>query len=372
MLTISISEALQGPAAWGAWGSPEDLAAAEAWQREVSATEWGLDGQSGEAQAAITENLSLGSLPEAWNDANEDQSHWNPWSADASLPIWPQEDFASMQAADATLALATAMASSALQGSTSFADEGVAKSAAPNQAALASPLRVPLPEPLTVARLSENLELGMELEILELPEATEEPQKVVSGPPGLGGCGSPRALALDIPGPIPATAAVVTAAVQAPPGITIRPSEVGGRSCTHVDWKIDDFSGKLQASMGRPVVSPAFDANGLSNLRLMVFPDARDAVKSARSHERKGLYATMVKKGPLYGSLKLKADGLERATVMTFTLLVGSVRAGPTTYDFSEQAVLGLDDFGVDWLQQVDKRSGSLNVGIEIIEVRQK
>jgi len=154
--------------------------------------------------------------------------------------------------------------------------------------------------------------------------------------------------------------------------MSINASEVGGQPCTRVDWKIDDFSGKLQASMGRPVVSPAFTACGLSNLRLMVFPDARDAVKSARSHERKGLYAAMVKKGPLYGSLKLKADGLEHATVMTFSLLVGTVRAGPSTYDFSEQAVQGLDDFGVDWLQQVDKASGALSVSIEIVEVRQK
>jgi hypothetical protein len=154
--------------------------------------------------------------------------------------------------------------------------------------------------------------------------------------------------------------------------MSISRSEVEGRASTRIDWKIDDFSGKLQASMGRPVVSPAFDACGLSNLRLMVFPDARDAVKSARSHERKGLYTAMVKKGPLYGSLKLKADGLERATVMTLSLVVGNIHAGPTNYDFSEQAVQGMDDFGTDWLQQVDKGTGALRVSIEVVEVRRK
>lgn len=102
----------------------------------------------------------------------------------------------------------------------------------------------------------------------------------------------------------------------------------------------------------------------------MVFPDARGTVKNARSHERKGMYARMVKKGPLYGSLKLKADCLECATVVGFNLTLGSVRKGPLTYDFSEQAIHGLEDFGVDWLKQVNSLNGSLRVGIEILKVR--
>lgn len=55
---------------------------------------------------------------------------------------------------------------------------------------------------------------------------------------------------------------------------------------------------------------------------------------------------------------------------MTVNLIVGEVRAGPLVYDFSEQAIHGLDDFGIDWLRQVERFSGSLTVGIEILEVR--
>lgn len=151
------------------------------------------------------------------------------------------------------------------------------------------------------------------------------------------------------------------------PGIRVSPTEVGGESCTRVEWKIDDLRGRLQASMGRPLVSPSFVAVGLPNLRLMVFPDAREAVKSARSRERKGMYAAMVKKGPLYGALKLKADCLECATVVNFFLTCGGVRRGPFTYDFSEQAIHGCDDFGVDWLKQVEDATGCLRVGVEIL-----
>jgi len=155
------------------------------------------------------------------------------------------------------------------------------------------------------------------------------------------------------------------------PGILVGPADVLGVKCPRAEWRIDDLRGKLQASMGRPLVSPPFAVRGLPNLRLMVFPDAREAVKGVRSRERKGLYAAMVKKGPLHGSLKLKADCLDHATVLLFTLTVGSVRRGPFTYDFSECAIHGCEDFATDWLKQVDEPSGCLRVGVEILDVKE-
>merc|ERR1712151_941620 len=82
---------------------------------------------------------------------------------------------------------------------------------------------------------------------------------------------------------------------------------------TQVQWQIDNFCAKLQPNNGRPLVSPPFSACDLPNLRLMVFPDAREAVKNARSRERKGMYAAMVRKGPLFGALRLKADCIDRS-----------------------------------------------------------
>jgi hypothetical protein len=377
MLTISISEALQGPAAagWSEWGAT-DAEALEAWQlQQMSAAEWHLETESAEV---VDENAPFANM-------QTDASLWSQWAADAEVEAWPRESQSSFGAAEVQEMAAAIKNLPALT-----AADMAGKPGPGNEAAWASPLRVPLPEPLAVQPLSKQLDLGLELEMLGLPAENgladkttrREPQKIDSLA-GLRTQSGPSALLADVrptlaapadPAPSQKPAALELAAItdHAPPGIVISRGEVVGRPCTHVDWKIDDFSGKLQASMGRPVVSPAFTACGLSNLRLMVFPDARDAVKSARSHERKGLYATMVKKGPLYGSLKLKADGLECATVITFSLLVGGVRAGPTTYDFSEQAVQGLDDFNVDWLQQVEKGSGALHVGIEIVEVRRK
>mmetsp|Transcript_66935 Transcript_66935/g.105937 ORF Transcript_66935/g.105937 Transcript_66935/m.105937 type:complete len:389 (-) Transcript_66935:159-1325(-) len=387
MLTISISESL-GPASWSEWVAT-DTSEAQAWaeagfseeawhqqQHEQMQAPWGYE-------ASLMEDESVLRDIETWRQA-EDASSWSLFSGS---PAWPTpglgphaalEGIVDPQAASLAALNGVAMPSTAshIPNATVTAS---ANKQGPNEAAWASPLRVPLPAPLTAEPLSQ-FEYELELEPAD-DTLAEEPQKVsaipgpsplLALPPGLLGRPDTTIVAPVAPGPVQRSPPLAIVATHAPQGMSICSAEVDGAPCTRVEWKIDDFSGKLQASMGRPVVSPAFDACGLSNLRLMVFPDARDAVKSARSHERKSLYANMVKKGPLYGSLKLKTDGLELPTVMTFSMLVGNVRAGPHVYDFSEQAVCGLADFGVDWLQQVEKASGALRVSIEIFEVRPK
>mmetsp|Transcript_47086 Transcript_47086/g.84930 ORF Transcript_47086/g.84930 Transcript_47086/m.84930 type:complete len:462 (+) Transcript_47086:173-1558(+) len=196
---------------------------------------------------------------------------------------------------------------------------------------------------------------------LQLPPGLldDEDDELVSVAEAAAAPAVPRALSSSAP------------SAEVSPGITVCPVEVQGAICTRAEWRIDDLRGKLQASMGRPLVSPPFSARGLPNLRLMVFPDAREAVKGVRSRERKGLYAAMVKKGPLHGALKLKADCLERAAVLRFYLTVGAVRSGPFTYDFSERAIHGCEDFGADWLKQIDDNSENLRVGLEILDVQE-
>jgi hypothetical protein len=152
------------------------------------------------------------------------------------------------------------------------------------------------------------------------------------------------------------------------PGICISRTDVFGASCTRVDWAIDDVRGKLRASMGRALVSPQFDVLGFCNLRLVVFPDSRDVLKNTRSRERKSIYSAMITKGPLHGALKLKADCLETVASLTFYLRVGSIRRGPFTYDFSDSAIHGCEDFGCDWLLQLDRATGSLRVSIEVLD----
>lgn len=250
---------------------------------------------------------------------------------------------------------------------------------------MASPLRVPLPEPLGVpARGPELPELYSD-HLDSLSPLQPPGLEALDRPPGLGHAraigqpttGSVAAAALpwkpavapaSKPPPAASALGAPAAGGEAPQGITVQAVETGG---TRIEWGIDGFCGKLQSSGGRPMVSPPFSACGLPNLRLMVSVTAKEPAKSSRSRDRKGASksAAAVKKGPLQGALKLKADCLEGATVMTFNLCVGPARSGPFTYDFAQQAVHGPDDFGVDWREQVDASSGSLRVGVEILEV---
>ncbi|CAK0850251.1 unnamed protein product [Prorocentrum cordatum] len=247
---------------------------------------------------------------------------------------------------------------------------------------LASPLRVPLPEPLRATPGDGAAPGKLDDDLLALPPLRPPGLEVVDEEPSplglsrlgrLPGAPSPAAAAALEPRKPAAqpegALASLGAADAAPQGITIQPAVLGG---TFIEWGIDGFCSKLQSNGSRPMVSPPFSALGLPNLRLMVSVTAREPAKSARSRERKGAAksAAALKRGPLQGALKLKADCLQGATVMTFFLCVGPSRTGPFTYDFSKQAVHGPDDFGVDWREQVDSPSGTLRVGVEILEVR--
>lgn len=152
--------------------------------------------------------------------------------------------------------------------------------------------------------------------------------------------------------------------------VSLSPCKVEGVDCTRAEWRIEHLSARLKSSMGKPIVSPPFRACGLADLRLMVFPDHHEA-KGVRNRKSKDKYVTAVTKGPLLGSLKLKAASLDKHILNCF-LTVGTVRRGPFSYDFSEHAMHGCDDFGVDWLEQLDVERSCLRVSLEIFNVRRK
>ncbi|CAE8650275.1 unnamed protein product [Polarella glacialis] len=383
MLTISISESLSiGPEAnWSEWQAENDMVswmdgndasgATESTGQQPAASPWELPGLQHLNEFAI----------------------WQQQGVDPSMgkPLWPSApiDFRSQAAGKE----AKPLPEMTWQAPQKLAVEG-GETMVPTSS-WASPLRVPLPEPMVEGTPLADMPFDLPSELTSLARAAtwspdEKSMSVLNQAAGCFGLEPPPGLRV----PSRASAAeqglekVAAAAAAAvllqkpaapalsaadhalPLGMSIGTADVGGSTCTRIEWRIEDLYGKLQASMGRPLVSPPFSALGLPNLRLMVFPDGRDTMKNARSGERKGLYAAMIKKGPLHGALKLKADCLECATVMKVNLTVGKVRAGPLRYDFSEQAIHGLDDFGVDWLKQVDKSNGSLTVGMEILEVR--
>lgn len=206
-------------------------------------------------------------------------------------------------------------------------------------------------------------ELGLERSNT-CPESAES--KILLGaPPGLS---LPPGLEVPAPSLLRAATVPSSAGKSSSEGITLKMVETeSGSYCERAEWRIAGLRQKLKSCMGRPLVSPPFQALGLANLRLMVFPDPLEASKGLRTRKQKEQYMTMVTQGPLHSALRFKAAGA--CSVLTFRLSVGDAYSGPLTYDFSEHAVHGCEDFGINWLDKVDG-SGSLTVGVELLDIQ--
>lgn len=141
---------------------------------------------------------------------------------------------------------------------------------------------------------------------------------------------------------------------------------------TRMTWRIDNVRAKLKSCAGKALVSPPFEAFGMPDMRLMVFPLGEPSRGSSKTREQKTRYESMLASGPLHCALRLKVVSAGKNSVLTFTLFVGNISRGPLVHDFAEHIVHGSDDFKINWLDQVDESTGSLTVGVELRELRSK
>lgn len=143
-------------------------------------------------------------------------------------------------------------------------------------------------------------------------------------------------------------------------------------SFSRILWRIDNVRAKLKGCAGKALVSPPFEAFGMADMRLMVFPTS-DQNRSLKTREQRNQYENMITNGPLNCALRLKVVSAPvNNSVLTFTLFVGNVSRGPLVHDFGEHIIHGCDDFKINWLDQVDESVGSLSVGVELRELRSK
>jgi len=140
---------------------------------------------------------------------------------------------------------------------------------------------------------------------------------------------------------------------------------------TRMTWRIDNVRTKLKSCAGKALVSPPFEALGIPDMRLMVFPSAEQN-RGLKTREQKAQYENMINVGPLHCALRLKVVSVGKNSVLTFTLFVGSVKHGPMVHDFAEHIIHGCDDFKMNWLDQIDETSGSMTVGVELCELTSK
>jgi hypothetical protein len=133
--------------------------------------------------------------------------------------------------------------------------------------------------------------------------------------------------------------------------LSVNPAHVDGTACVCADWRIPNIQERVTASSGRPVLSPVFQLGGVSDARLMIFPDTKSKTEGSQSKKKHVKAKKGACHGPLNCGLKLKVPSGEAA--VRFYLTVGSSRWGPFSCDFSEHVMHGSDDLGMDWLSQI-------------------
>jgi len=255
----------------------------------------------------------------------------------ASLERWKGQSISDMKAMNTEIKRLTALTGGSGGGNTKNdkdsrrLEDGVMKLDPPKKAALPDgcDLLPPPPQPPVRAQ--------------SLPWSTPTSDSLLSSPPGLA-----------LPLPLPEVKTELTM--------------IGGVLAPRVEWRIENVRIKLRSCAGKPLVSPPFEAKGLSNLRLMVYPGS-DQGRGLRSRDQKSKYDSMINSGPLNGALKFKVTSAGAQSVLTFDLFVGDLRSGPMRHNFAEHVVQGCDDFKANWLEQIDP-NGSLVVGVELIDVQ--
>jgi len=181
-------------------------------------------------------------------------------------------------------------------------------------------------------------------EMPALARPTSGPARLVTPPPGLG--------------------------AQEAPQLTVSEEKEDGKTVHKVKWRIDRVESKFRDCIGRPHVSQPFEVKGevdLPELRLMVIPNLGQDITGLTMKEQKSRYEAVIKEGPLTGALKLKVvNNVGNRLMITFNLVVGSVKKGPFVENFADRIIHGYD-FENNWLEEIE--SESLTVGVEILAV---
>merc|ERR1711920_497101 len=107
-------------------------------------------------------------------------------------------------------------------------------------------------------------------------------------------------------------------------------------------------------------------ALGLQDLRLMIYPDSKEAAQGPRNRRHKEQYAKKITEGPLEGRLSLKIPNCPDDCTLELHYGMGCHQRGPFIHNFAESIVSECDDFGVDWLKELDSDL-SLNLRVDIL-----
>lgn len=133
-----------------------------------------------------------------------------------------------------------------------------------------------------------------------------------------------------------------------------------GHETTRVSWRVSRFTQQLVCAMGRPLVSPCLEAEGLSDTWIMVEP----CIGDVRGKEQKERFRKRVKTGPLDCRIKVKLAEAQHLQDLLCRVTIGSHTFPVFAHHFADEPLLVWQPPGFDWSKEV-AADDSIQIGLE-------
>jgi len=129
-------------------------------------------------------------------------------------------------------------------------------------------------------------------------------------------------------------------------GVHVSSEQDAGVTRHHVQWELVQF--RQRARQGKALLSPTFTAGGLTDARLMLYPNLSKAAMCSKGQSRKlrAKYRQQFDNSGVNAELKVKAQG-SSPELLRFSATVDGTCGLPIEYDFSQQVTLSCGHFNI-------------------------
>lgn len=153
-----------------------------------------------------------------------------------------------------------------------------------------------------------------------------------------------------------------TCALDRREGVQVSSKQVGGVIRHHVQWDLVQFRQRARHSFGQALLSPVFTAGGLSNARLMLFPNLSNSLSKSQSRTLRAKFRQRLDNCAVSAEIKVKAQELG-SRLRRFSAAVDGIRGQSVECDFSQQVIFSCGHFNINIAD-----TGVVTVSFEIEE----
>jgi len=132
-------------------------------------------------------------------------------------------------------------------------------------------------------------------------------------------------------------------------GVQVSSKQDTGVMRHHVQWDLVQFRKRARQSFGKALLSPVFTAGGLSNMRLMLFPNLSNSAMSSKGQSRnlRAKYRQRLENCAVSAEIKVKAQGLA-PDLRRISAAVDGTHGQPVECDFSQQVIASCGHFNIN------------------------